>query len=140
MMISFVRGDTTACSASAISASRAASSSTSSPRLSGWTPLSDRFHVTWFSYVDCIRSMAKDSSLITWSLYCTILASFWMTTAPSPNLARIPAGEFLMGAADADEDERPVHRVFVSEFFIGRFPVTHDEYGRFVRATGHPAP
>src|SRR5207249_9116051 len=63
-----------------------------------------------------------------------------MTTAASPNLARIPAGEFLMGAADADEDERPVHRVFVSEFFIGRFPVTHDEYARFVRATGHPAP
>ena len=28
-----------------------------------------------------------------------------------PNLARIPAGEFLMGAADAEDDERPVHRV-----------------------------
>ena len=41
----------------------------------------------------------------------------------SPNLARIPAGDFLMGAADAQEDERPVHRVYVSEFFIGRFPV-----------------
>lgn len=45
-----------------------------------------------------------------------------------------------MGAADADEDERPVHRVYVSEFFIGRFAVTHDEYARFVRATGYPAP
>jgi formylglycine-generating enzyme required for sulfatase activity len=45
-----------------------------------------------------------------------------------------------MGAADAEEDERPVHRVVVSEFFIGRFPVTQDEYARFVRATGHPAP
>lgn len=45
-----------------------------------------------------------------------------------------------MGAADAAADERPVHRVFVSEFFIGRFPVTVDEYARFVRATGHPAP
>jgi len=45
-----------------------------------------------------------------------------------------------MGAADADEDERPVHRVYVSEFFIGRFAVTNDEYARFVRATGHPAP
>ena len=45
-----------------------------------------------------------------------------------------------MGAADAEDDERPVHRVFVSEFFIGRFPVTQDEYARFVRATGHPAP
>src|SRR6266576_1085060 len=63
-----------------------------------------------------------------------------MTSATSPNLARIPAGDFLMGAVDAEDDERPVHRVFVSEFFIGRFPVTRDEYGRFVRATGHPAP
>ena len=45
-----------------------------------------------------------------------------------------------MGAADADEDERPVHRVTLSEFFIGRFPVTQDEYARFVRATGHPPP
>src|SRR5436189_5834037 len=45
-----------------------------------------------------------------------------------------------MGAADAEEDERPVHRVFVSEFLIGRFPVTHDEYARFVKATGYPPP
>jgi formylglycine-generating enzyme required for sulfatase activity len=58
----------------------------------------------------------------------------------SPNLARIPAGDFLMGAADAEDDERPVHRVHVSEFFIGRFPVTHDEYARFIRATGYPPP
>jgi sulfatase modifying factor 1 len=63
-----------------------------------------------------------------------------MTSVTAPDLARIPAGDFLMGAADAGEDERPVHRVFVSEFFIGRFPVTNDEYARFVRATGHPAP
>ena len=45
-----------------------------------------------------------------------------------------------MGAADAEDDERPVHRVYVSEFFIGRFPVTNDEYARFVQATGYPAP
>lgn len=45
-----------------------------------------------------------------------------------------------MGAADAEEDERPVHRVYVSEFFIGRFPVTNDEYARFVHATGHRVP
>jgi formylglycine-generating enzyme required for sulfatase activity len=63
-----------------------------------------------------------------------------MTSPTAPNLARIPAGDFLMGAADAEDDERPVHRVYVSEFFIGRFAVTHDEYARFIRATGHPAP
>jgi formylglycine-generating enzyme required for sulfatase activity len=63
-----------------------------------------------------------------------------MTLATTPNLARIPAGDFLMGAADFEQDERPVHRVFVSEFFIGRFAVTQDEYARFVRATGYPPP
>lgn len=45
-----------------------------------------------------------------------------------------------MGSADAQDDERPVHRVSVSEFYIGRFPVTNDEYARFVRATGYPSP
>src|ERR1700676_5519653 len=63
-----------------------------------------------------------------------------MSAPMTPNLARIPAGDFLMGASDAEEDERPAHRVYVSEFFIVRFPVTHDEYARFVRATGHPVP
>ena len=45
-----------------------------------------------------------------------------------------------MGAADAGIDERPVHRVHLGEFFIGRFPVTNDEYAKFIRATGHTAP
>jgi formylglycine-generating enzyme required for sulfatase activity len=63
-----------------------------------------------------------------------------MTLAAAPHLARIPAGDFLMGAADGEADERPVHRVHLSEYFIGRFPVTNDEYARFVRATGYPAP
>jgi sulfatase modifying factor 1 len=58
----------------------------------------------------------------------------------TPDLARIPAGDFLMGAGDGEDDERPVHRVFVSEFFIGRFAVTIDEYARFIRSTGYPAP
>jgi formylglycine-generating enzyme required for sulfatase activity len=63
-----------------------------------------------------------------------------MTLAAAPNLARIPAGDFLMGASDADADQRPVHRVTIGEFFIGRFPVTNDEYAKFIRATGHPPP
>src|SRR5688500_15323423 len=45
-----------------------------------------------------------------------------------------------MGAADAATDARPVHRVYVSEFFMGRFAVTTADYARFVRATGHPPP
>src|SRR4051812_16017721 len=63
-----------------------------------------------------------------------------MNLAAAPHLARIPGGDFLMGAADGEVDERPVHRVHLSEYFIGRFPVSNDEYGRFIRATAYPAP
>ena len=69
-----------------------------------------------------------------------VIAREERVAAPQPNLARIAAGEFLMGSADAEHDERPIHRVYVGEFYIGRFPVTHDEYARFVNATGYPAP
>jgi formylglycine-generating enzyme required for sulfatase activity len=62
------------------------------------------------------------------------------TTAQLPDLVRIPAGDFLMGSEEGDEDERPVHRVAVDEFFIGAQPVTNAEYAAFVRATGHRAP
>ncbi len=57
-----------------------------------------------------------------------------------PELALIPAGEFLMGSDDAEEDERPVHRVHLDDFFIAIQPVTNAEYARFVSDTGHRAP
>jgi formylglycine-generating enzyme required for sulfatase activity len=57
-----------------------------------------------------------------------------------PELALIPGGEFLMGSEDAEEDERPVHRVHVDDILIGVQPVTNADYARFVRDTGHRAP
>ena len=55
-----------------------------------------------------------------------------------PELALIPAGDFLMGSDDAEDDERPPHRVHVDEFLIGVHPVTQ----RRVRAVrqGHGSP
>jgi formylglycine-generating enzyme required for sulfatase activity len=63
-----------------------------------------------------------------------------MASDPAPELALIPAGEFLMGSDDAEEDERPVHRVHLDDFFLGVQPVTNAEYARFVRDTGHRTP
>jgi formylglycine-generating enzyme required for sulfatase activity len=57
-----------------------------------------------------------------------------------PELALIPGGDFLMGSDEGEDDERPVHRVHVDDFLIGVHPVTHAEYSRFVRDTGHRAP
>jgi sulfatase modifying factor 1 len=55
-------------------------------------------------------------------------------------VARIPAGEFAMGADDGEEDERPAHKAYLDEFCVGTYPVTNAEYAQFVRETGHPSP
>jgi sulfatase modifying factor 1 len=55
-------------------------------------------------------------------------------------VARIPSGEFAMGADDGEEDERPAHKTYLDEFFIGTHPVTNAEYAHFVRETNHPSP
>jgi len=60
--------------------------------------------------------------------------------AVHPQVARIPAGEFTMGADDGLEDERPAHRVFLDEFCIGVYPVTNDQYAAFVRDAKHRLP
>lgn len=63
-----------------------------------------------------------------------------MSDAEYPQVARIPAGEFLMGADDGEEDERPAHRVFLDEFCIGVYPVTNDQYAAFVSDTKYRLP
>nr|WP_295437522.1 formylglycine-generating enzyme family protein [uncultured Thiodictyon sp.] len=57
-----------------------------------------------------------------------------------PEMVRLPPGRFLMGAPAGDDlanaSERPQHEVRIARpFAIGRFPVTFEDYDRFVRAT-----
>lgn len=52
----------------------------------------------------------------------------------------IPGGDFIMGSDESLENERPAHVVHVDAFYIDRYPVTNEEYRRFVDATGHPVP
>ncbi|TVP64628.1 MAG: TIR domain-containing protein [Leptolyngbya sp. LCM1.Bin17] len=44
------------------------------------------------------------------------------------DLVRIPAGQFLMGSPDSEKGEGPQHRVSVPEFWLGKYPVTQDQY------------
>jgi len=54
----------------------------------------------------------------------------------------IPAGPFTMGARDEDSprSERPAHTVYQSAYYIGKTPVTNQDYREFVQCTGHRAP
>jgi formylglycine-generating enzyme required for sulfatase activity len=41
---------------------------------------------------------------------------------------------------DKEDIARPQHHVYVSEFHIGKYPVTNAQYAVFVRATRHRVP
>lgn len=55
--------------------------------------------------------------------------------------AVVPAGHFLMGGRyNGQEDERPIHRVWVDAFELAVYPVTRAAYAEFLEVTGYAAP
>ena len=65
-----------------------------------------------------------------------------ITTPMEMEFVRVPGGEFLMGSDPARDKEayaaeQPQHRVYVSEFYIAKYPVTHRQYAAFVKAAKH---
>jgi formylglycine-generating enzyme required for sulfatase activity len=71
-----------------------------------------------------------------------------------PQMVRIPAGNFLMGSTpeqiayfienglDKDwvQNEMPQHTIYLSEYFISKYPITNREYQAFIRDTKYAPP
>jgi len=56
------------------------------------------------------------------------------------DMVLIPGGEFEMGQPDGRDEERPMHRVSVAAFLLGRYQVTNADYDAFRHATGRVPP
>ena len=54
-----------------------------------------------------------------------------------PRMVYVQGGTFQMGSTEGGGDETPVHSVTVSDFHIGRFEVTVEEFSEFVQATNY---
>jgi len=63
-----------------------------------------------------------------------------ITLAPGVEMVfrRVPAGEFWMGSdnndKEAEEHEKPLHKVHLDEYWIGKYPVTNTQYQAYVNA------
>lgn len=57
-----------------------------------------------------------------------------------PTLVRIPEGWFLMGSEVGQDNERPVHRVWVDGFLLAACQVTNADYSHFLHATASQPP
>jgi formylglycine-generating enzyme len=60
--------------------------------------------------------------------------------ALEPGLVHIPEGWFRMGSETGQDNERPVHRVWVDGFYLATCQVTNADYSSFLRATGTQPP
>ena len=61
-------------------------------------------------------------------------------TVDSPEMVFVDRATFEMGTEDGEFDEGPVHKVTLSEFYIGKYEVTVAQYRRFAQATDNPMP
>ena len=61
-------------------------------------------------------------------------------TTTNEDMVFIPGGEFLMGSNDGQNNEKPVHKVNISGFYMDKYEVTVAKYEKFVNATGHRKP
>ncbi|MBE9174766.1 SUMF1/EgtB/PvdO family nonheme iron enzyme [Synechocystis salina LEGE 06155] len=47
-------------------------------------------------------------------------------------MIKIPAGSFMMGSNERD-DEKPIHQVTLKEFYLGKYPVTQEQWQAVMR-------
>jgi formylglycine-generating enzyme required for sulfatase activity len=66
--------------------------------------------------------------------------NFLRFNAIAPAMVHIPEGGFLMGSGVGQDNEQPVHRVWVDSFQIGVCQVTRAEFEQYVKATGAVPP
>jgi formylglycine-generating enzyme required for sulfatase activity len=56
-------------------------------------------------------------------------------------MVQVPAGDFFMGSSDSDAsavgDEKPMHSVYLDEFWIDKFEVTNEQFARFLNEEGN---
>ena len=60
----------------------------------------------------------------------------WAAVA-APEMVKIPGGECPIGKTLSHQE---AHREKIEEFWIAKYPVTNEEYKRFLDAAGHPPP
>ncbi len=75
---------------------------------------------------------------------CTVMGQKWVSPVDGMTLVCVPAGKFMMGAADSDlnalADERPLHEVTLDAFWLDQTEVTNAMYAGCVVAKGCSAP
>lgn len=65
----------------------------------------------------------------------------WAVPEAPPGMVYVPEGYFEMGSSLSEfDDQKPMHFVYTSAYFIDKYEVSNAEYKKFLDATQHPKP
>ncbi|MGC9395152.1 MAG: bifunctional serine/threonine-protein kinase/formylglycine-generating enzyme family protein [Anaerolineae bacterium] len=65
-------------------------------------------------------------------LPCETVGVTWIRPTDGMTLVCVPGGSFLMGSGAGENDEKPVHRVTLSTFWIDKTEITNAQYAKCV--------
>jgi serine/threonine-protein kinase len=71
---------------------------------------------------------------------CTSIGQKKVSSKDGMELLCVPAGEFPMGSDDGEDDEKPVHTVYLDAYWIDQTEVTNRQYALCVSAGACQAP
>ena len=83
--------------------------------------------------------MKKSVQRLLFSLGIVLIIAVY-AFADEENMILIPIGEFMMGSENRGPDEKPVNKVYLDAYYIGKYEVTNEEYYKFWQATGKYTP
>jgi formylglycine-generating enzyme required for sulfatase activity len=90
--------------------------------------------------VNNVEELKKRLETIGWALGPPRETSLDLGGGVKLELVLIPAGEFEMGSKDGNADEKPVHKVRISQsFYMGKYVVTQAQYEKVMGMGSNPS-
>lgn len=87
----------------------------------------------WSPTVECLFF----SNMIRPVFIFIVIACFSATLSGQPEMLLVKGGPFILGDSTGDSDERPVHAISISDFYIAVTETTVAQFAAFVAATGY---
>lgn len=82
-------------------------------------------------------------NLLRFAILIFLLSSFTTSFAQknkNPKMIFVEGGTFSMGSVDGENDEKPVHEVTITDFYISKTEITVGQYYDFCDESGWPKP
>ena len=73
-------------------------------------------------------------------IFSLLLNHLGLFSQKLPEMVLVKGGTFKMGSNSGESDEKPVHTVTLSDFYIGKYEVTVVQYKQFCNETGKKFP